>query len=308
MSAFSVLPYTEEQQERWDRFVMEQSANGTFLQTRRFLSYHPAGRFRDDSRMIFHKQELVAVCPAADGLIDGRRAFRSHPGSTFGGLVVAPALQRAPKLVELVSALNGQLLADGYALAELKQTSALFSRQPDEALEYALYQQGYTQEAEISCWLPLDRPYEELRKAYSFNKRYDLKKAEKQGLSEAMLETEEDIRQFHALLCLNLRKFDAVPVHTAEELIDFRHSRLRDEVSFLGLRTPEGALAAAACSILLRPMYCTPNIWPPIPALPPMFPPRCSMTRSSGKGCAGTAAPSASAPAPTTGGGCSTPA
>ena len=51
MSAFSVLPYTEEQQERWDRFVMEQSANGTFLQTRRFLYYHPAGRFRDDSRM-----------------------------------------------------------------------------------------------------------------------------------------------------------------------------------------------------------------------------------------------------------------
>ena len=96
MSAFSIFPYTEEQQERWDRFVMEQSANGTFLQTRRFLNYHPAGRFRDDSRMIFHKQELVAVCPAADGRIDGRRAFRSHPGSTFGGLIVAPSLQRAP--------------------------------------------------------------------------------------------------------------------------------------------------------------------------------------------------------------------
>ena len=65
MNPFSILPYGEEQRERWDRFVMEQSANGTFLQTRRFLNYHPAGRFRDDSRMIFHKQELVAVCPAA---------------------------------------------------------------------------------------------------------------------------------------------------------------------------------------------------------------------------------------------------
>ena len=247
MSAFSILPYTAEQQERWDHFVMEQSANGTFLQTRRFLNYHPAGRFRDDSRMIFHKQELVAVCPAADGTIDGRRAFRSHPGSTFGGLVVAPALQRAPKLVELAAALNDQLRADGYEMAELKQTSALFSRQPDDGLEYALYQQGYTQEIEISCWLPLDRPYEELRKAYSFNKRYDLKKAEKQGLSLTALETEDEIRQFHALLCLNLRKFDAVPVHTAEELIDFRHSRLRDEVRFLGLRTADGTLAAAAC-------------------------------------------------------------
>ena len=189
MSALSILPYTAEQQERWDHFVMEQSANGTFLQTRRFLNYHPAGRFRDDSRMIFHKQELVAVCPAADGTIDGRRAFRSHPGSTFGGLVVAPALQRAPKLVELTAALNDQLRADGYEMAELKQTSALFSRQPDDGLEYALYQQGYTQEIEISCWLPLDRPYEELRKAYSFNKRYDLKKAEKQGLSLTALET-----------------------------------------------------------------------------------------------------------------------
>ena len=117
MSALSILPYTAEQQERWDHFVMEQSANGTFLQTRRFLNYHPAGRFRDDSRMIFHKQELVAVCPSADGTIDGRRAFRSHPGSTFGGLVVAPALQRAPKLVELTAALNDQLRADGYEMA-----------------------------------------------------------------------------------------------------------------------------------------------------------------------------------------------
>ena len=149
--------------------------------------------------------------------------------------------------MELTAALNDQLRADGYEMAELKQTSALFSRQPDDGLEYALYQQGYTQEMEISCWLPLDRPYEELRKAYSFNKRYDLKKAEKQGLSLTALETEDEIRQFHALLCLNLRKFDAVPVHTAEELIDFRHSRLRDEVRFLGLRTADGALAAAAC-------------------------------------------------------------
>ena len=88
-------------------------------------------------------------------------------------------------------------------MAELKQTSALFSRQPDEALEYALYQQGYTQETEISCWLPLDRPYDELRKAYSFNKRYDLKKAEKQGLSEAMLETEEDIEKEGLLFNIN---------------------------------------------------------------------------------------------------------
>lgn len=252
MDTISVRPYTQSQEERWDRFVMEQSSNGTFLQTRRFLGYHPAGRFQDDSRMIYRNQELAAVCPGADCLTDGRRTFRSHPGSTFGGLVVAPSQLKTTRLVELVEALDAQLKADGYQAAELKQTSSLFSREPDDAVEYALYQQGYTQETEISCQIPLDEPYEHLRRAFSYNKRYDLKKAEKQGLSVVSLETEEEIRAFHALLCLNLQKFSAVPVHTAEELLELRFRRLREEMSFLGVRDPEGRLVAGACLFFFR--------------------------------------------------------
>lgn len=247
MDTISVQPYAPEQAERWDSFVMDQAANGTFLQTRRFLSYHPIDRFKDDSRMIYRNQELVAVCPGADCLAEQTRLYRSHPGSTFGGLVVAPSQLRAPKLVELIDALDRQLKADGYQAAELKPTPELFCREPDEAMEYALFHEGYEQEMEIACVLPLNQDYDALRKAFSYNKRYDLKRAEKQGLTVSLLETDNEIREFHALLCLNLLKFDTVPVHTADELLDFHHDRLKDEISFLGVRDPSGALVAAAC-------------------------------------------------------------
>ena len=39
----------------------------------------------------------------------------------------------------------------------------------------------------------------------------------------------------------------ATPVHTLAELVDFHDARLRDEVRFLGVFTPEGEMVAGAC-------------------------------------------------------------
>ena len=86
METFHLLPYDPSWDERWDRFVMKGSMNGTFLQTRRFLNYHPRGRFEDASLMVLDGQELVAVCPAAAQMVGGSAMLRSHPGRTFGGL------------------------------------------------------------------------------------------------------------------------------------------------------------------------------------------------------------------------------
>ena len=52
MSKLTVVPYTPDHAARWDDFVLNHSANGTFLQSRRFLSYHPQGRFTDASVMV----------------------------------------------------------------------------------------------------------------------------------------------------------------------------------------------------------------------------------------------------------------
>ena len=59
----TVERYESKLQERWDSFVMEHSVNGTFLQTRRFLNYHPKGRFEDSSLLVMNNGNILAVVP-----------------------------------------------------------------------------------------------------------------------------------------------------------------------------------------------------------------------------------------------------
>ncbi|MCI5847531.1 MAG: GNAT family N-acetyltransferase [Clostridiales bacterium] len=245
MSKLTVVPYTPDHAARWDDFVLNHSANGTFLQSRRFLSYHPQGRFTDASVMVLEGQELVAAVPAAEQMIDGQLWLRSHPGSTFGGPVIAPALLRAPKLVEMIEALD-DCWVRRYAAAELKITSDLFASLPTDALQYALYHAGYTDELEIAAYLPLCKPYDQLRADYSFNKRYDLKKCEKAGYHDAPIPDEAGLSAFYDLLCLNLQKFDAKPVHTLSELRDFVFDRLAAECAVLGVYNDQNELCAGA--------------------------------------------------------------
>lgn len=246
--SYTIQPYSEQQAEKWDAFVMTHAMNGTFLQTRRFLSYHPQGRFQDASLMVYNGQELCAVIPAAVQTVEGKRMLRSHPGSTFGGLIVGPEMLRAPKLVELVSQLDSYLQEQGFEACELKLTSDLFSTLPTDALQYVLYHAGYTDETEIAAYLPvMGCTHEKLVADYSFNKRYDLKKCEKAGLKMRRIHTKEELSAFYDLLCVNLQKFDAKPVHTLEELLDFHDARLKDEIVFLGVYEPEGRMVAGAC-------------------------------------------------------------
>ncbi|MBQ7866650.1 MAG: GNAT family N-acetyltransferase [Clostridia bacterium] len=246
--AYLIYPYDESQCAKWDDFVMHHSVNGTFLHTRRFLSYHPEGRFEDASVMVYNKQELCAVLPAAAQTVDGRRMLRSHPGSTFGGPVFGEELLRASRLVELVADLDAYFQQQGFEACELKITSDLFSTRPTDALQYALYHAGYTDELEIAACLPVEgRTHDELVAEYSFNKRYDMKKCLKAGITFREIRTEEEIAAFYDLLCWNLQKFDAKPVHTLEELLDFAHSRLKDEVIFLGVYDTDGRMVAGAC-------------------------------------------------------------
>ena len=246
--ALTILPYEESMAEKWDAFVLDHSANGTFLQTRRFLNYHPQGRFEDASMIVLNGQELCAVIPAAAQVVDGRRMLRSHPGSTFGGPIVEPALLRAPKLVELVAVLDEYALAHGFEACEMKLTSDLFAILPTDAMQYAFYHAGYMDEIEIAAYLPIaGKTHEELVVEYSFNKRYDLKKCAKFGLTNRIIHTHEEIRAFYDLLCWNLQKFDAKPVHTLEELIEFHDSRLKDEIVFIGVYDAEERMVAGAC-------------------------------------------------------------
>lgn len=58
---FRFEKYTEQDEKKWDDFVMDKSVNGTFLQTRRFLNYHPKDRFVDESIIIYNKKNILQL-------------------------------------------------------------------------------------------------------------------------------------------------------------------------------------------------------------------------------------------------------
>ena len=81
--AFNIIKYSDEWEAKWDKFVMKDSANGTFLQSRKFINYHPQGRFSDASILVMQGTNIVAVIPACDTVENGKRCFRCVYKSEF---------------------------------------------------------------------------------------------------------------------------------------------------------------------------------------------------------------------------------
>ena len=143
---WTVRPYTPADEAEWDRFVMHESGNGTFLQTRNFLNYHPAGRFTDASLMVYNEHGgLGAVVPAALRLNGATRIFRSHPGSTFGGPVLRSTYNSAAKSIGILQAVE-DYIATRYDAADFRPTPDLFNGVENVALQYAFTYLGYTQQ------------------------------------------------------------------------------------------------------------------------------------------------------------------
>ncbi len=85
--SITAIPYTGLYTEKWDAFV-QTSRNGTIFHTRKFLSYHPEGRFTDASLLLMDGQKIVGLLPAALKEENGKKILTAHPGASYGGLVI----------------------------------------------------------------------------------------------------------------------------------------------------------------------------------------------------------------------------
>lgn len=119
------------------------------------LNYHPAGRFTDASLMVYNEHGgLGAVVPAALRLDGATRIFRSHPGSTFGGPVLRSTYNSAAKSIGILQAVE-DYIATRYDAADFRPTPDLFNGVENVALQYAFTYLGYTQQTELSTWVPV---------------------------------------------------------------------------------------------------------------------------------------------------------
>lgn len=216
---------------RWDEHVAR-CPKGTVLHTRRFLGYH-RNRFEDASLVVQDGGKWAAVMPAAR--VDG--VVVSHPGATFGGVLV-PKHANARAVDEALAAIRAHLAGRAEALV-LGLPPSHVADQPEETDLHACWRAGGVLER-LDLWSVVD-----LRAPMKTDLR-SAKKGRLQGVCARPEEEEEAYVELHEILCENLEAQHGVrPVHTVEELLDLRE-RLGESQELWVARDADGRMVAGS--------------------------------------------------------------
>ncbi len=243
MPDYSIEQFDEKYTEEWDKFIFDKSVNGTFLQSRRFLNYHPKGRFNDASFIMRKGERIVAVCPAVKIEEGGLKKLFSHKGSTYGGIILDKEYYKAEPIIGILSEIDSYF-SENYNEVVLKQTPDLFSYQSNDLFEYAFYYCGFSNYIELSTYVDLIQIPGDVLQQFDRNKKRNILKCEKQGLLFRRLETDSEVDRFHELLTINLSKYGIKPIHTNEEILRFKNEILVNETEFYGVFHNDAIMAA----------------------------------------------------------------
>ena len=224
---YEIQPYTREQESRWDRFVMEDSMNGTFLQTRKFLNYHPEGRFTDASFFVEKSGIVVAVVPGCS--VDG--SFVSHLGSTFGGPVISKDFYSGNKILEIVKDIDDYIVRN-FKSVKLKPTSPIFATVPTDLLDYSLEHSGYSRHTELSCYTPIAKDVDPLENCKR-ECRHNFRQSEKLNLTYGEI-PDCEMEKFYDFLVKSKARYNTKPVHSLAELQNLKQ-RFPEEILFRGV-------------------------------------------------------------------------
>ncbi len=242
---FHVDKYTSEFKQRWDKFVLQEAVNGTFLQTMNFLDYHKNGKFQDASLIIQdNDNNIYCVLPACVDYDDGKKIFFSHKGSTYGGLVVNKRYYQAEYVNHMLSLMEEYLLQHGYDKVILKLTPDIFSNNSPALLEYILGYNGYQSYQELSTYVDLENITDNILDKFNANKRKLVKRMLASDYKFRKLIDDEEIEKFHQLLTINLSKYNCTPIHSVEDLLDFKNNRLQKNIEFFGIYSEENLISA----------------------------------------------------------------
>ena len=212
----TVERYTPEWEDRWEEFV-SRANNGTLFHLRRFLKYHPEGRFQDHSLVFLKEGKLVALFPAVELEREGKRALVSHAGASYGGLVVKSTLSLRDSF-RVVWALDRYAQENEFELVELTPPPTIYLARPSNYLDFALMQTGFGyRKREVSSVIPLDFPEEDTPRVFSESSRRAVRRAMKHGV---VVRESEDYAEFYRILQNNLKlRHNVRPTHTLDELL-----------------------------------------------------------------------------------------
>ena len=223
----TILPYSINKREAWNRFVQE-SKQGTFLIDRNFMDYH-ADRFFDCSLLVYGDDvdesdvtddSLIALFPA--NWREEEKTVYSHQGLTYGGLITKSSITQTEVMQIMQKIL---MYYEGYLGAKAmvyKPIPYIYSRVPAQEDLYALFRAGGQLENRsvatvVSTAHPLNMRTLRIRQAKKALEHgfyiERIKDADSQSLAEYWSILESVLMEYH----------QAKPVHTLEEIALLMH-------------------------------------------------------------------------------------
>jgi hypothetical protein len=210
---FMIRRFTPEDAEAWDAFVAA-SPMGTWMQTRRFLSYH-GERFQDRSLILLNtKKQWQGILPAAVDPGEPKRVV-SHPGLSYGGLIHQGDLQGEKMLCAFQEMAAYYQLA-GFQTLRYKAIPSFYHQRPSQDDLYALFRLNANRyRCDITSLIDLNH-----RPQAGYALKRALQQAQKNQIEVSETECLSDIESLWLILEDNLkRKHGARPVHTVQEIV-----------------------------------------------------------------------------------------
>lgn len=218
-----VHKYTEKDHKKWEDFVCKAN-NGTIFHSLKFLSYHPADRFKPHHLIVREKENILAVFPA---VIDDK-AIISHQGASYGGLVLKQGLG-IHDIYLIVSHLVDHFKKEGANQVLLTQTPLIYYESPNQYVDFALIRHGFHyRKRELTAVIPLD--VAEPLLVFHGDARRSTKKAIREGVT---VKISDDLSGYYNILKNNLgMRHNVTPTHTLPELLKLKNMYPEDIVLF----------------------------------------------------------------------------
>ena len=209
-----ITQFSESQSPQWDEFL-KSCPMGTFLHSRKFLSYHET-RFKDESVIICDEDDTwLGIFPAAIDLEDSSQII-SHPGITYGGVLNQGKLIGS-EMVEALSLIVKYYKENRYSKLVYKAIPAFYHSIPSCDDAYALFQlKANLFRRDLSCTIDLQSPTILSNKALS-KMRNMLRKSEKNNVK--LDDSNHNLEKLWVILENNLmEKYNKKPVHSLKDM------------------------------------------------------------------------------------------
>ena len=210
----TITKYNEMLFDEWEKFISD-SNNGTIFQKQAFLQYHINRKFVDGSLVIKNKSTIVAVVPAAVK----QNILYSHPGSSYGGIVLSDNLD-FKMIHDILKVIDEYCIAQKYKALFLINSPSIYQKQSDQSLDYLLQWNGFKQtELYISHAVDMSKTSDILSLLTKRKRRYI---NNNQELNSLTFEEEAYLDEFYDILITSKKKYNTTPTHSLEELIKLK--------------------------------------------------------------------------------------